>query len=70
MTHVENACATGSEAIRNACYAVAAGLYDIVLAVGAEKLKDIGYSRPAADAAGRHMELPPHHPDPGAPASP
>ncbi len=44
VTHVENACATGSEAIRNACYAVAAGQYDIVLAVGAEKLKDFGYS--------------------------
>ena len=44
VTHVENACATGSEAIRNACYAVAAGMYDVVLAVGAEKLKDFGYS--------------------------
>jgi acetyl-CoA C-acetyltransferase len=44
VTHVENACATGSEAIRGACYAVAAGLYDVVLAVGAEKLKDTGYS--------------------------
>lgn len=44
VTHVENACATGSEAIRGACYAVAAGIYDIVLAVGAEKLKDTGYS--------------------------
>ena len=54
VTHVENACATGSEALRNACYAVAAGPYDIVLAVGVEKLKDSGYSGPAADAAGRH----------------
>src|SRR4030067_264786 len=44
VTHVENACATGSEAVRGACYAVAAGLYDVVLAVGAEKLKDTGYS--------------------------
>jgi acetyl-CoA C-acetyltransferase len=44
VTHVENACATGSEAIRAACYAVAAGIYDVVLAVGAEKLKDTGYS--------------------------
>jgi len=44
VTHVENACATGSEAIRGACYAVAAGMYDVVLAVGAEKLKDTGYS--------------------------
>ncbi len=42
MTHVENACATGSEAIRGACYAVASGVYDIVLAIGAEKLKDTG----------------------------
>ncbi len=44
VTHVENACATGSEAIRAACHAIAAGLYDVVLAVGAEKLKDTGYS--------------------------
>jgi acetyl-CoA C-acetyltransferase len=44
VTHVENACATGSEAIRAACYAVAAGIYDVVLAVGAEKLKDTGFS--------------------------
>jgi acetyl-CoA C-acetyltransferase len=44
VTHVENACATGSEAIRNAAYAIASGTYDIVLAIGAEKLKDTGYS--------------------------
>jgi acetyl-CoA C-acetyltransferase len=44
VTHVENACATGSEAIRGACYAVAAGIYDVVLAVGAEKLKDTGFT--------------------------
>jgi acetyl-CoA C-acetyltransferase len=44
VTHVENACATGSEAIRGACYAVAAGVYDIVLAIGAEKLKDTGFT--------------------------
>lgn len=44
VTHVENACATGSEAIRAACYAVASGTYDIVLAVGAEKLKDTGFT--------------------------
>ena len=44
VTHVENQCATGSEAIRAAAYAVAAGIYDVVLAVGAEKLKDTGYS--------------------------
>jgi acetyl-CoA C-acetyltransferase len=44
VTRVENACATGSEALRGACYAVAAGLHDVVIAVGAEKLKDTGYS--------------------------
>ena len=43
-TRVENQCATGSEAIRAASYAVASGVYDIVLAVGAEKLKDTGFS--------------------------
>ena len=44
VTRVENYCATGSEAFRNACYAVAAGAYDIVMAVGVEKLKDSGFS--------------------------
>jgi len=44
VTRVENACATGSEALRNAAYAVAAGVYDIVLAIGVEKLKDSGFS--------------------------
>lgn len=44
VTHVENACATGSEAIRGACYAVASGVADVVLAIGAEKLKDTGYT--------------------------
>ena len=44
VTHVENFCATGSEAFRNACYAVASGAYDVVMAIGVEKLKDSGYS--------------------------
>jgi acetyl-CoA C-acetyltransferase len=44
VTRVENFCATGSEAFRNACYAVASGAYDVVMAVGVEKLKDSGYS--------------------------
>jgi acetyl-CoA C-acetyltransferase len=44
VTRVENYCATGSEAFRNACYAVAAGAYDAVMAVGVEKLKDSGFS--------------------------
>ena len=44
ITRVQNACATGSDAFRNACYGVAAGIYDLVLVVGAEKFKDSGYS--------------------------
>lgn len=44
VTRVENMCATGSEAFRNACYAVASGAYDMVAAVGVEKLKDNGMS--------------------------
>jgi acetyl-CoA C-acetyltransferase len=43
VTRVENYCATGSEALRNASYAVASGAYDIAMAVGVEKIKDSGY---------------------------
>ncbi|KJS14291.1 MAG: acetyl-CoA acetyltransferase [Peptococcaceae bacterium BRH_c8a] len=44
VTRVENFCATGTDAFRNACYAVASGAYDIAMAIGVEKLKDSGYS--------------------------
>jgi acetyl-CoA C-acetyltransferase len=44
VSRLENYCATGSEAFRNACYAVAAGAYDVAMAIGVEKLKDSGYS--------------------------
>ena len=43
VSRVENMCATGTEALRAATYAVAAGAVDIALAVGVEKLKDTGY---------------------------
>src|SRR5437868_1962500 len=43
VTRVENYCATGSEALRQAAYAVASGAYDIAMAVGVEKVKDAGY---------------------------
>jgi acetyl-CoA C-acetyltransferase len=43
VTRVENYCATGSEALRQACYAVASGAYDTAMAVGVEKVKDSGY---------------------------
>jgi acetyl-CoA C-acetyltransferase len=44
VTRVENMCATGTEALRAAVYAVAAGVCDIALAVGVEKLKDTGWT--------------------------
>lgn len=44
VTRVENYCATGSEAFRNAVFGVASGAYDIVMAAGVEKLKDSSQS--------------------------
>jgi acetyl-CoA C-acetyltransferase len=43
FSRMENMCATGTEALRGATYAVASGAVDIALAIGAEKLKDTGY---------------------------
>lgn len=42
VTHCENFCATGMDSIKNAAYAVAAGVHDIVLACGVEKILDQG----------------------------
>ncbi len=44
VSRLENMCATGSEAFRNACYAVASGAFDVAMAIGVEKLKDSGFS--------------------------
>ncbi len=65
ITRVENACATGTDAFRNACYAVAAGVCDIALAVGVEKLKDTGFAGIVAGAAasGTWVEVPLPPPD-------
>ncbi len=52
VTRVENMCASGSEALRGACYAVAAGIHDICLALGVEKLKDTGYGGLPAGGGG------------------
>ncbi len=62
VTRVENMCASGSEAFRNACYAVASGAYDIAMAVGVEKLKDSGYSGllrqdPPADGTAAELSM-------------
>jgi acetyl-CoA C-acetyltransferase len=44
VTRVENFCCSGTEAFRNACLAVASGVYDIALAIGMEKTKDTGWT--------------------------
>src|SRR5579875_1538862 len=64
ITRVQNYCASGMDAFRSACAAVAAGLYDVVIAAGFEKMRDgelgagsrrcaHGPPRPAAAPAGR-----------------
>lgn len=40
VTRVENACATGNDAIRNAVLAVGSGHYDVALVIGADKIRD------------------------------
>jgi acetyl-CoA C-acetyltransferase len=42
ITRVENYCASGMDAFRNACNAVASGVNDVVLACGVEKILDEG----------------------------
>ena len=63
VSRLENFCATGSEAFRNACYAVASGAYDLAMAIGVEKLKDTGYSgltgiRPVGDGTDPQLSSP------------
>jgi acetyl-CoA C-acetyltransferase len=41
VTRVSAYCASGMDAVRNAAMAIAAGEYDVVLAVGAEKMRDV-----------------------------
>ena len=44
ISRVENACATATDAFRNACFGIASGAYDIVIVAGVEKLKDTGWT--------------------------
>ena len=44
ITRVENGCSSGIDAIRVGAMSIACGLYDLVLCVGVEKLKDSGFS--------------------------
>jgi acetyl-CoA C-acetyltransferase len=58
VTRVENFCASGTEAFRGACYAVASGATDIALALGVEKLKDTGYGGlPTTEGMGTDRRL-------------
>jgi len=43
VTRVENACGSGQEAMRGATYGIASKVYDLVMAIGVEKLKDTGF---------------------------
>lgn len=56
VTRVENACATGTEALRGAAYAVASGACDIAFALGMEKLKDAGYGGLPAGSRGPYYD--------------
>ncbi len=67
VTRVENFCAGGSEAIRAAVYAVAAGACDIALALGVEKLKDTGYGGLPVAQVGTY--IPQWYPNAVAPAN-
>lgn len=57
ITRVENMCATGTEALRGAAYAVASGAVDIAMAIGVEKLKDTGYGGLPAPTKGTLNDL-------------
>lgn len=57
VTRVENQCASGTEAFRAAVYAVAAGASDIALALGSEKLKDVGYGGLPQRTSGKVNDL-------------
>ncbi len=64
ITRVENFCCGGTDALRNACYGVASGAHDIVLALGIEKLKDhLGgfaqFTTSPFDNSKTEIELPP-----------
>ncbi len=60
-TRVEDACASGTIALREAILAIASGLYDVVLAVGAEKMTNLNTSQVTevlASAGDQETEIP------------
>ncbi|MGD9701041.1 MAG: beta-ketoacyl synthase N-terminal-like domain-containing protein [Acidimicrobiia bacterium] len=40
VSHLENACATGNDAVRHGMMAIASGMFDVVLVVGADKVRE------------------------------
>jgi len=40
VTRVENACATGNDAVRNALFGIVSGAFDVALVVGADKVRE------------------------------
>jgi acetyl-CoA C-acetyltransferase len=40
VTRVENACATGNDAVRNAVFGIASGAFDVALVVGGDKVRE------------------------------
>ncbi len=57
ITKIENYCASGTDALRGAVYAVASGAADIALALGVEKLKDTGYGGLPARTRGTMFDM-------------
>lgn len=57
ISRMENMCATGTETLRGAAYAVASGAVDIAMAIGVEKLKDTGYGGLPAATKGTLNDL-------------
>lgn len=53
VTRVANYCATGMDAVRHGAMAVAAGMSEYALVVGAEKMRDVA---PRASLLGQHIE--------------
>ena len=44
VTRVENSCATGNDAVRNALFGVASGAFDVALVMGADKIRETSTS--------------------------
>ncbi|AYJ50371.1 thiolase C-terminal domain-containing protein [Rhodococcus sp. P1Y] len=40
VTRIENSCATGNDAIRNALYGIASGAFEVALVMGADKIRE------------------------------